>query len=156
MFRPMRRRKQQLTEEECIAILQAAPRGTLSVIGDNGYPYGVPINYVYADGKLYFHSALTGHKIDAVNSCSKASFTVLDNGEKPDDDWAYFFNSVIVFGSIRIVDDESEKLLRLRQLGLKYFPSAEEVEEDIRKNASRCHILALSIEHMTGKHVHER
>jgi nitroimidazol reductase NimA-like FMN-containing flavoprotein (pyridoxamine 5'-phosphate oxidase superfamily) len=85
----MRRRKQQLTEEECIAILQAAPRGTLSVIGDNGYPYGVPINFVYADGKLYFHSALTGHKIDAVNSCSKASFTVLDNGEKPDE----FFRS---------------------------------------------------------------
>ena len=133
MFRPMRRRKQQLTEEECIAILQAAPRGTLSVIGDNGYPYGVPINFVYTDGNLYFHSALTGHKIDAVNACSKASFTVLDNGEKPDDDWAYFFNSVIVFGSIRIVDNESEKLLRLRQLGLKYFPSADEVEEDIEK-----------------------
>ena len=156
MFRPMRRMKQQLSDEECARILQAAPRGVLSLIGDGGCPYGVPMNFVFADNALFFHSALSGHKLDAIKACAKASFTVLDNGEKPADDWAYYFNSVIVFGSIRIIEDEAEKHLRLHQLGSKYFPSAEEVDEDIRKNADRCHILALEIAHMTGKHVHER
>ena len=156
MFRPMRRFKQQLTKEECEAILRTQPRGVLSLSGDDGYPYGVPMNFVYGDGVVWFHCALSGHKLDAVRACDKASFCVLDQGEKPADDWAYYFNSVILFGRIRIVDDEEKKLSALRQLGLKYFPTAEEVEEDIQKNAARCHILALSVEHMTGKHVHER
>ena len=156
MFRPMRRFKQQLTEQECLAILTTEPRGVLSLIGDGGYPYGVPIDFVYDDGCLYFHCALSGHKLDAVKACDKASFFVLDKGRKPDDDWAYYFNSVIVFGRIRIVDDAEEKLNRLRQLGLKYYPSVGEVNEEIRKDADRCHILALTIEHMTGKRVHVR
>ena len=156
MFRPLRRRRQQLSQTECERILAEEPRGVLSVIGDDGYPYGVPWNFIYADNRIFFHSALEGHKLDAVRADPKASFCVLDKGEKPDDDWAYFFNSVIVFGNIRIVEDEAEKLLRLRQLGMKYFPSADEVEEYIRKNAARCHILALEIGHMTGKRVHER
>lgn len=156
MFRPMRRFKQQLTEQECLAILTNEPRGVLSLIGDGGYPYGVPLDFVYDDGCLYFHSALSGHKLDAVKACDKASFCVLDKGRKPDDDWAYYFNSVIVFGRIRIVDDAEEKLNRLKQLGLKYYPTVGEVNEEIRKDADRCHILALTIEHMTGKRVHER
>ena len=156
MFRPMRRFKQQLTEQECLAILTTEPRGVLSLIGDGGYPYGVPLDFVYDDVCLYFHCALSGHKLDAVKACDKASFCVLDKGRKPDDDWAYYFNSVIVFGRIRIVDDAEEKLNRLRQLGLKYYPSVGEVNEEIRKDADRCHILALTIEHMTGKRVHER
>ena len=156
MFRPMRRFKQQLTDDECLSILRREPRGVLSLCGDDGYPYGVPMNYVYDEGCLYFHCALSGHKLDALTACDKASFCVLDKGEKPDDDWAYYFNSVIVFGRITVVDDEAKKLDRLRKLGLKYFPTAVEVDEDIRKNASRCHILCLKIEHMTGKRVHER
>lgn len=155
MFRSMRRFKQHLTDEECTGILTEETRGVLSLSGDDGYPYGVPMNFVYADGCLYFHTALSGHKLDAVSSCDKASFCVLDKGEKPADDWAYYFNSVIVFGRIRIVD-EAEKLTRLRQLGLKYYPTSAEVDAEIQKNAARCHILELRIEHMTGKHVHER
>lgn len=156
MFRPMRRFKQQLSNEECERILHTAPRGVLSLTGDEGYPYGVPLNFVYAENTIYFHSALSGHKVDAVKACDKASFCVLEQGERSDDGWSYFFNSVIAFGKIRIVGDEDEKLLRLRQLGLKYFPTAAEVDDDIKKNAARCHMLALRIEHMTGKHVHER
>lgn len=156
MFRPMRRFKQQLADSECLEILRSEPRGVLSLCGDDGYPYGVPLNFVYDDGCLYFHCALSGHKLDAVGACDKASFCVLDKGEKPADDWAYFFKSVIVFGRIQIVADPEEKRRRLRQLGLKYFPTDAEVDEDIAKNAARCHILALKIEHMTGKRVHER
>ncbi len=156
MFRPMRRFGQQLPEDDCKKLLLTAPRGVLSVLGDEGYPYGVPMDFVYADDKIFFHTALSGHKLDAINAYEKASFCVLDAGEKPDDDWAYYFNSIILFGRIHVVDDEEEKLLRLRQLGMKYFPTVEEVDEDIRNNAARCHILSMSIEHMTGKRVHER
>lgn len=156
MFPPMRRSKQQLDTKTCETILREEPRGVLSLIGAEGYPYGVPMNFVCLGGTVYFHTALNGHKLDAIKACPKASFCVIDKGEKPDGEWAYYFNSVIVFGTIRIVEDEEEKRLRLRELGLKYFPTAEEVESDINKNADRCHILALEIEHMTGKRVHER
>ena len=81
-FRPMRRFKQQLPEDECSAILNTAYRGFLSVIGDNGYPYTVPINYVYVDGILYFHCAAEGHKLDALCVCDKACFTVIDTPER--------------------------------------------------------------------------
>ena len=76
-FRKMRRFRQQLAKSECDAILSAGTSGTLALLGDNGYPYAVPISYVYADGKLYFHSARTGHKVDAIRQYDKASFCVI-------------------------------------------------------------------------------
>ena len=77
-FRDMRRKRQQLSEAESIGILQKATSGTLALLGDNGYPYAVPISYVYHEGKLYFHSALSGHKVDAIRQCDKASFCVIE------------------------------------------------------------------------------
>ena len=78
MFRTMRRFKQELTREECLAVLRSQPRGVLSLLGENGYPYGLPIDYWYneTDGKLYFHGAKEGHKIDAIRACDKASFCI--------------------------------------------------------------------------------
>ena len=70
-FRQMRRFKQAASQEECEAVLAAAPRGVLAVHGENGYPYGLPINYVYAGGKIYFHCAKAGHKLDAVRANDK-------------------------------------------------------------------------------------
>ena len=67
-FRAMRRFKQQLAQDECESILTKTYRGFLSVNGDMGYPYTVPMNFVYDNGHIYFHSALEGHKIDAVRS----------------------------------------------------------------------------------------
>ena len=66
MFRKMRRFKQQLSEEECLEILKTAKRGVLAVLGDEGYPYAVPLDFVYEDGKIYFHCAKEGHKLDAI------------------------------------------------------------------------------------------
>ena len=80
-FREMRRNRQQLSNEESIAILQKATAGTLALLGDGDYPYAVPISYVYDDGKLYFHSALTGHKVDAIRKCDKASFCVIERDD---------------------------------------------------------------------------
>ena len=77
-FRPMRRFRQQLSDDESVGILKKATSGTLALLGDNGYPYAVPISYVYAEGKLYLHSALSGHKVDAIRNCDKASFCVIE------------------------------------------------------------------------------
>ena len=156
MFRDMRRFKQQLSEEECKNILREGKRGVLALSGDEGYPYAVPMDYVYDSGCLYFHSALQGHKIDAIRSCDKASFNVLSEPQAADDGWSYFFDSVTLFGRVRVITDEAQRTDKLRLLGNKYFPSEEMTESDIQKNAARCAVLELKIEHMTGKHVHER
>lgn len=155
-FRPMRRSRQALPEEECIRILESAYRGFLSVIGDGGYPYSVPINFVFEDGKLYFHCAKEGHKLDAVRACDKACFTVLDEPEKEPGDWWYHVKSVICFGRIRVVTDDIDRLSRLRSLARKYFPEGYDTEADILRNGPRAEILAFTIEHMSGKAVREK
>ena len=156
MFREMRRRNQQLSKDACEKILQTAPRGVLAVLGDGGYPYTVPLDFVYEDGRIYFHSAVTGHKLDAIKASDKCSFCVLDEGEQEPGEWWYYFNSVIAFGRIRRVTDETTMLHALRKLGNKYFPTAEEVEADIARSFSRMAVLELTIEHLCGKHVQEK
>lgn len=155
-FRPMRRFKQQLTEEESIDILVKAYRGFLSVIGDGGYPYTVPINFLYKDGKLYFHSAVEGHKLDAIRSSDKACFTVIDEPEKEPDSWWYHVRSVICFGRVHVLEDETEKDKYLRQLGAKYFPEGYDIESDMQRNAHRAIVLVFTINHMSGKRVREK
>ncbi len=156
MFRKMRRFKQALDKERCIDILKTAPRGILAVNGDGGYPYTVPLDFVYDDNKLYFHSAVEGHKLDAIRRDGKASFCVLEQLEQSEDGWSYFFDSVVAFGTVGVVEDEAERMDKLRLLGLKYFPTADMVDSDIAKNAHRALVLCLTVEHLSGKHVHER
>ncbi len=114
MFRKMRRFKQQLTDDACAEVLKNGQRGILAVLGDEGYPYTVPLDYVYTDGKLYFHSAAEGHKVDAVRAEPKASFCVLAQREQDADGWSYYFDSVVVFGKVQIIEDEEERLHALR------------------------------------------
>jgi len=155
MFRKMRRFKQQLPEEECLDILEKAPRGVLAVLGDEGYPYTVPLNFVYHEGRLYFHTAFEGHKIDAIKNYDKASFCVLYEGYQNPGEWWYYFKSVIAFGKVRIMEDRDEINEKLRLLAMKYMP-AEEIEPDMAKNAHRAGMIELSIEHVTGKRVEEK
>ena len=129
----MRRFKQELSNEECVGLLTNEMRGVLAVLGDNGYPYTIPMDYVFVDGKLYFHSALEGHKIDAIKNNSKVSFCVLDAGVKQEGNWCYIFKSVIVFGNIKIIDDLDEKIDKLTHLGNKFFPSTKDTEEEINR-----------------------
>lgn len=156
MIRTMRRHAQQLTTDECEHILRTAPRGVLAVSGDEGYPYAVPLNFVYDDGRIYFHSAPVGHKIDAIQACDKVSFCVLDEGRLEEGAWWYHFNSVIAFGRIRRLEDEDKIEAALRKLGTKYFPADYDLDADIAKNLKRVAILELTVEHMTGKHVREK
>ncbi|MBO6169884.1 MAG: pyridoxamine 5'-phosphate oxidase family protein [Bacteroidales bacterium] len=156
IFRPMRRFKQQLPQEECVDILQNAYRGFLSVNGDGGYPYAVPINFLFAEGKLYFHCAAAGHKLDAIRANDKACFTVIDEPRREPDDWWYHVRSVICFGRVSVLEDEAEKDSYLRQLGAKYFPDGYDIEADMQRNAARALVLAFTIEHMSGKRVREK
>ena len=155
MFRNMRRFKQQLTDAECEEILRHEPRGVLAVLGDDGYPYAVPLDFVYEDGKIYFHCAGEGHKIDAIKRCDKASFCVTDAGERPEGQWWRIFRSVIAFGRVRILEDREEVLSRVRSLGLK-FAGPEYVEKELQRDGKRVQCLEFTIEHMTGKRVNEK
>ena len=151
-FRSMRRKRQQLSEEKSIGILQKSTAGTLALLGDNGYPYAVPISYVYADGKLYFHSALSGHKIDAIRNCDKASFCVIDQDEVHPEKYTTYFRSVIAFGRIHIIEDEQEKLATARMLGDRYNPNQEEtLRKELEKDLSHMMMIRFDIEHLTGK-----
>lgn len=151
-FREMRRKRQQLSEKESIGILQMATAGTLALLGDNGYPYAVPISYVYADGKLFFHSALSGHKVDAIRNCDKASFCVIAQDEIQPKKYTTYYSSAIAFGRIHIIDDENEKLATARLLGNRYNPNDEEsLQKELEHGFSRMLMIRFDIEHLTGK-----
>ena len=155
-MRELRRFKQALSEEECKYILKSAPRGVLALLGDENYPYALPMNFVYDSGIIYFHSALEGHKIDSIKNHPKASFCVLDEPIKEDNDWWYHIKSVIAFGKIEIITDETLRNKSLRLLGKKYFPDEAMIDEDMAKNAHRAAVIALSVEHISGKAVKEK
>lgn len=155
MFRNMRRFKQEIPENECIDILKKQPRGVLAVYGEDGYPYAFPMDYIYMNEKIYFHCAKEGHKLDAIAADNRVSFCVMDEGFRKDGDWALNIRSIVIFGRVKKIDDADESLKIVRQIGLKYYPSAESVEDEINKAISRVQILELSIDHMTGKVVNE-
>ena len=157
MFRNVARVKQVLSEEECIAILKNEPRGILSVIGDNDYPYGMPLNHYYneEDGKLYFHSGKKGHKIDAITKNPKASFCVYDSGVRENGNWYLTIKSVIVFGKIEIIEDREKIYDIARKLSYKFTNDEEYIEHEIIHSGPGTLMFALVPEHMTGKRVTE-
>ena len=153
MFRELARVKQKLSHEAAISLLKNELRGVLSVLGDDGYPYGLPIDHWYneEDGCLYFHSGPKGHKIDAIRRCEKASFCVYDQGYREDGDWALHIQSVIVFGRIEIVEDHEKAIALTRQLSLKYTQDIAYIEDEIRKYGHEVLVFKLVPEHITGK-----
>ena len=110
MERKMRRFKQQLAQLETIDILKSATAGVLALCGNDGQPYGVPLSHVYSEGKLYFHSALNGHKLDLIAENSKACFTVIAQDEVHPETYTTYFRSAIAFGLINEIEEEHEKL----------------------------------------------
>lgn len=148
----MRRKRQQLPEQESIDILKGATSGTLALTGHDGYPYAVPISYVYSEGKLYFHSAMSGHKIDAIRHSDKASFCVIEQDNVHAREYTTYFRSVIAFGRVHIIEDEQEKLAMARMLGNRYNPNDEEsLQKEIEHGLARMLMICFDIEHLTGK-----
>lgn len=157
MFREVVRKKQALPEETCIKLLKTEKRGVLSVLGDGGYPYGLPIDHWYndEDGCLYFHSGKTGHKVDAMKRCEKASFCVYDQGYREEGDWALHIQSVIVFGRLEVVENHDQAIALTRQLSFKYTQDAAYIDDEIRKYGHELLCFKLVPENMTGKIVKE-
>ena len=155
MFREMRRNKQLLAEDVSREILERNTSGVLSLLGDEGYPYGVPLSYVLVEDKIFFHCAKTGHKIDAIMNCDKASFCVFDQGFRKEGEWALNIRSVIVFGRIEIVEDQKKLCDIATELSHKFTDDEEYIRSEIEHSAKRTLLFALSPEHMTGKFVNE-
>lgn len=153
MFRELTRIKQKLSLEESISLLKQQPRGVLSLMGDDGYPYGVPIDHWYneEDGRIYFHSGKEGHKVDAIGRCDKASFCVCDEGYRLEGDWALNIKSVIVFGRIRIIEDHCKALELTRSLSRKYTSDEAYIQKEIDSYGDEVLVFALEPEHITGK-----
>ena len=157
MFRSMARIKQAISREECLKILKEEPRGVLSVLGDDGYPYGMPMNFYYCeeDGKIYFHGGFKGHKIDAMKRCDKVSLCVYDQGFRREGEWALNIRSVIVFGRIEWVEDQEKAMRISRDLSYKYTQDSVYIEKEIEQAGPRTLVFALVPEHMSGKLVNE-
>ncbi len=153
MFRELRRKRQLLNKIECEDILQKRTSGVLAVSGDNDYPYAVPLNYVYCDGKIYFHSAKTGHKLDAMIRNAKVSFCVIDQDNIIPEEYTSYFRSVIVFGKMHIIEDEEEKRKAIEKLVIKYAPKDSDANRKrvIEKEEKALCMLELCIEHISGK-----
>ena len=153
----MRRFKQQISDEECAEILISEPRGVLSVIGDEGYPYGIPMDHWYseADGKLYFHCAKEGHKLDAIRACDKVSFCVMDKGFRREGEWALNIRSVVVFGRIKVVEDEAKWIEIGTNLCRKFTDDESYIEHEVKNALPRALCLELIPDHITGKLVNE-
>ncbi len=155
MFRELVRKNNELTSDECIRILTEEKRGVLSVIGDNGYPYGMPMNHLYCDGCIYFHCGKVGHRLDSLNRDNKVSFCVYDNGYRVDGEWALNIKSVIVFGKIDIIEDMDTIIDITTKLSYKFTGDEEYIRREIADHAHKTLLLKLNIEHICGKIVNE-
>lgn len=152
MFQTMRRKRQELSREDTAAILERRTSGVLALAEEGGFPYAVPLSYVYTGDKLYFHCAKSGHKLDAIRREPKASFCVTAQDKVVPEEYTTYFRSVIAFGTIRVLEGE-EMRPAIERLALKYSPleSEESRREEIEKTWKALCILELEVEHLTGK-----
>jgi hypothetical protein len=157
MFREVARENRRLSAEECVRILSEEKRGVLSVIGDGGYPYGMPMNHFYNpdDGKLFFHCGKDGHRTDSIRKDGRASFCVYDSGFRREGEWALNIKSAIVFGRIEEIADKETIYDISRRLSHKFTDDEKHIEEEIKRAGPRTMMFALVPEHITGKIVNE-
>lgn len=158
MFRPMRRANRAISEEAAKQLLLQSKRGVLAVNGDDDYPFAIPVNYCYdpAQGKIYFHGAKAGQKVDALKRSDKVCFTVYGNEQHKPGEWAPYVQSTVAFGRCRLVEDAAVTETRVRELAMKYYPSREEIEAEIAKAIQGVQLYEITIEHLTGKQVQEK
>lgn len=152
MFRPMRRKAQQMSEADCLAVLARAQEGVLSVQGDDGYPYGVPVNFLYADGRIILHCAREGHKMDALRRSDKVSFCVVDERTVVPSEYSTAYRSVILFGRARVVEEAEAMIPLLDALAARFVPDGPDARRAyIDKYLRGVAVVEIAVEHMTGK-----
>jgi len=158
MFRKLNRVKQELENSECKNILKEELRGVLSLNGDDGYPYGMPMNHFYVEeeNRLYFHGGMIGYKMDCIKKDNKCSYCVINKGEKRLDHWSLIFKSVIVFGKIHLVEDINEIKRISKLLSYKFTKDENEIDNEIKLSLNHTAMFYIDIEYMTGKKVNER
>ena len=158
MFRPMRRIARAIPDEAAKQLLEQSRRGVLAVNGDDGYPFAIPVNYFYdrAQEKIWFHGAKTGQKVDALKRSDKVCFTVYGNEHTEPGDWAPYVQSTVVFGRCRLIEDAAVTEAKVRQLAGKYYPTAQEVEEELARSLKGVQLYEITVEHLTGKQIQEK
>lgn len=157
-FRPLRRKSRAISDDEARELLLNEKHGVLAVNGDNGYPFAIPLDYLYepTENRIYFHGARQGHKVDALTKSDKVCFTVFGGDFHKDGEWAPFVRSTVVFGRCRLESDPTLTLEKIRALALRYYPSAEEVEAEIARDIRGAQLYVIEIEHLTGKQIKEK
>lgn len=158
MFRPMRRAARAISDEAAKKLLVESRRGVLAVNGDEGYPFAIPVNYFYeeAQGKIYFHGAKAGQKVDALKKSDKVCFTVYGNEHLEPGEWAPYVQSTVVFGRCHLIEDAALTEAKVRELAAKYYPGPEEIEAEIAKAIKGVQLYEIEIEHLTGKQIQEK
>ena len=158
MFRPLRRSNKAISDEAAKSLLRQCKRGVFAVNGDDGYPYAVPVGYLYDEtaGKIYFHGARAGHKVDSLKKDSRVCFTVYGNEFYKNGDWAPYLQSVVVFGRCELITDELITLARVRELAERFYPTEEEIDAEIAKAIKAVQLYEITIEHMCGKQIQEK
>lgn len=149
MFREMRRSKRKMNDEIAYQLLEEGIDGVLGTVGENGYPYAVPVNYVLLNNKIYFHSATEGHKIDNIKFNNKVSFTVIAKNEVLQREFSTEFKSVIAFGKAKLVEANKEILMEIIK---KYsLPFLTEGNDYVNSSYSHTQIVEIEIQHISGK-----
>lgn len=158
MFRPIRKKKNEIGIEASKKLLRDSRRGVLAVNGDNNYPYAIPVNYLYDEEnqKIYFHGSRKGHKVDALKICDKVCFTVFGNETVKRESWAPFLQSVVIFGRCHLVKDQSAAEILLKQFAMKFYPNESMVDDEIALAGKGVQMYEIEIEHFSGKEVQER
>lgn len=153
MFQTMRRKRQELSREDTAAILERRTSGVLALAEEGGFPYAVPLSYVYTGDKLYFHCAKSGHKLELIRQNPKASFCVVDQDQIVPEEYTTYFRSAIVFGELRVMEDGPEKRAAIEALAAKYDPEgpADGRQKEIDREWGALCVLEMEISHMTGK-----
>ena len=158
MFRPIRRIKREISIDAAKRLLITERRGVLAVNGDDGYPYAIPLNYIYdeADNRIYFHGAKAGHKIDSIRACDKVCFTVYGNETVKEEAWAPFMQSAVVFGRCHLIEDRDQSIELVKKLAMKYYPNEALADEEIEKSGNHFQMFEIEIEHLSGKEIQEK
>ena len=158
MFRTIRRKKNEIGIDASKELLRCSKRGVLAVNGDNGYPYAIPINYLYDEdaNKIIFHGAKVGYKVDCLKACDKACFTIYGNERIKEESWAPFLQSVVVFGRCRLVENQEDTVKLVKKLAMKYYPDEKTVNEVVASSGRAVQMFEIEIEHISGKEVQER
>lgn len=157
MFRTIRKKKNEISLDAVKELLHCSRRGILAVNGDDGYPYAVPVNYLYDEDaqKIFFHGAKAGYKVDALKACDKVCFTVCGNETIKDEAWAPYVKSAVVFGRCHLMENKENAMAALKKFAMKYYPSEDMVDDHIGAIGMATQMFEIEIEHISGKEVQE-